>query len=91
MENPQKTQMNTELHAGHTDNRAPAGLALFLGGQAGGRLAENTMVRVQVEKRQTAEEMSLTAHEQRLSPSLPAKPQHHSHAFSWFQCAFSIQ
>ena len=74
MENPQKTQMNTELHTGHTDNRAPAGLALLLGDQAGGRLAENTMVQVQVEERQAAEEISHTAHEQRLSPSLPAKP-----------------
>ena len=36
--------MNTALYAGHTDNRAPAGLAPLLGGQDGGGLAENTMV-----------------------------------------------
>ena len=38
-EDQQKTQMNTALYAGHTDNRAPAGLAPLLGGQAGGGLA----------------------------------------------------
>ena len=28
-----KAQMNTALYTGHIDIRAPAGLALFLGGQ----------------------------------------------------------
>ena len=55
-EDQQKTQMNTALYAGHTDNRAPAGLAPLLGGQAGGGLAENTMAQAQFEERQAAEE-----------------------------------
>ena len=55
-EDQQKTQMNTALYAGHTDNRAPAGLAPLLGGQAGGGLAENTMAHVQFEERQAAVE-----------------------------------
>jgi len=50
--------MNTALYTGQTDSRAPAGLAPLLGGQAGGGLAENTMVRAQVEERQAAEEMT---------------------------------
>ena len=57
-EDQQKTQMNTALYAGHTDNRAPAGLAPLLGGQAGGGLAENTMVQAQFEEWQAAEEMT---------------------------------
>ena len=48
--------MNTALYAGHTDNRAPAGLAPLLGSQAGGGLAENTMAQAQFEERQAAEE-----------------------------------
>ena len=56
LEDQQKTQMNTALYAGHTDNRAPAGLAPLLGGQAGGGLAENTMAHVHLEERQAAVE-----------------------------------
>jgi len=57
-EDPQKIQINTALYTGHTHNRAPAGLELFLGGQAGGELAENTMVRAQVGERPGAGEMT---------------------------------